>query len=44
MRTAYKIKIMLVQKLGNNFCAESEGYTAIIFTPTHSVFIGIRPQ
>lgn len=42
--TAYKIKVMLVQELGDYFCTKSEGDSSVILTPSHSLLVRVWPQ
>lgn len=44
MSTTYQIQIVFVQELGNNVGTESVRDSAIIFSPSHHVFVRIRPQ
>jgi hypothetical protein len=44
MGSADQIHVMLLQETGDDVWSKGEGNTAIIFTPTSNVLVGIRPQ
>lgn len=44
MGTADQVHIVFLEKAGDNVGTEREADTAIIFTPTSDVLIGIRPE
>jgi len=44
MSTADKVKVVLVQELGNDLCTESKRHTAVIFSPTKGILVWIRPE
>lgn len=39
-----QVEIMFVKELGDNICTKCVGDTPVIFTPSHHIFIGIRPE
>ena len=44
MSSAYEIKVVFVQKLGDDLRPESEGDAAIVLAPPTHFLIGIRPK
>lgn len=42
--SAYKIKLVFLQELGDFVCPEGEGNSPIIFTPSLDIPIRIRPK
>merc|ERR1719282_407825 len=44
MSATNQVHVVTIQKLGHNVSAERERYSAIVFTPSLNVLVGVGPQ
>nr|SVE89479.1 EOG090X0BWU [Daphnia sinensis] len=44
MGSADQIHVVFVKEFSNNFRTKSKAYTSVVFSPTHRVLVGVRPQ
>mgnify|MGYP001792994779 CR=1 FL=1 len=44
MSAADKVKVVLVEELGNDLGAERERDTSVVLSPAHSLLVGVGPE
>ena len=44
MRSAYQVKVVFVEELGNHLGPEGEAHSPVVLAPAHGVLVGVWPQ
>ena len=44
MRSAYQVKVVFVEELGNHLGPEGEAHAPVVLSPAHRVLVRVRPQ
>ena len=44
MSSAYEVKVVLGEELGDNLWAKGEGYTSVVLPPAHCLLVRVCPE
>lgn len=44
VRSAYQVKVVFMEELGDHLCPECETHAPVILAPAHGVLVGVWPQ